>query len=164
LEGAVERAFEVGFVASEIVVFGRLGGAFGVGSAEGVVAGHDVFFVQAQEVQDGEVVFALEVAVEHFGFDAEASLESPGGSDDPFEKEVLEGAGGLEELLELLAEFVEFGLVLVVEEESLGEQAVTEGILGDGGFAFRGCGAGALAGVMTVGEDLFLGSHGLVLS
>jgi hypothetical protein len=148
VEGAVERALDAGFVAAQ--------GGEGVGTAD-----------VAQEVigEAGARPHVLVIPVDSSGvidraeleeatFDEADAGETPGGHDDLFDEEGLDGAGGLQFVLEGLAGGVELVLVLALDAGAQGGEAMRQCILADGGLALGGFGAGALLSVLAIGVDL----------
>ena len=149
VEGFVERALQAGFVAVEENQ--ALGGVIvGVGQMEPRILGatYAVFGVEAVEFQGG-------------GFQLLAAAEAPEVEDELAEDGELGGGLGLVFFEEGVAELVEGVLVLGIEGEVFGGEAVFEGIEAGAELAFIGLGAGAFGGVAAVGLDLFAGSHGV---
>lgn len=129
IEGAVELAVEGGFVAvDEVEDAGLIGeSAEGAGGADGggtvgVVEGHFL-------VDDGL-------------FDTPGAHLAPVGGGEFLDEGAGGGGGGLMFEGELMEEFIEEGLGLVVEDDGLGEEAVAEAIAG-GGLAAFGCSGSA---------------------
>ena len=95
---------------------------------------------------DGEVVGAVELLFDEGVEDAASEglglLEPPVEIGDAVGQGGLEGADGVDVVFEGVAEGGEFGVLFGADEEAAGEQAVLEGVLGDGVFTFGGFGAG----------------------
>jgi hypothetical protein len=168
VEGAVEGVAEGAFVAEEF--------AEGVG---GAVAGEDL----AEEggvlqillfggggggrVRDGKRAVLAEV-VEAGGnetfFDAGDAAEAPLGGGHLGDEELLEIVGGLEADAEGVEELLEFARVLLREDGVAGEESVLAGVAAAAGLAWRGLGAGAALGVLTIGGELAWRGHGTPLA
>jgi hypothetical protein len=153
-EGAVEGALDAGFVAAQE--------GQGVGAA-------DVALVEIGEAgARGQALVALgdifgvigPAELEEATFDEAEAAETPGGHDDLLDEEGLEGADGLELVLEGLAGFVEFVHFLAFDANVFGGEAVGEGVLADDGLALGGFGTGALLSVLAISVDLLLRCHG----
>jgi hypothetical protein len=88
------------------------------------------------------------------------AAESPGGVDDLGGEDVLDGGLGVEFFLEFLGEAIVAVGVFVGEGDFGGAEVVGGGVLGGGGFALWGAGAGGLLGVFAVGGEFFGGNGG----
>jgi hypothetical protein len=151
VESAVKDALEVGLMTAEV--------------GEGVAAG-DVVVIDETDVVGGVVVpleAVLQVVdalvVEARLEDAEAA-EAPGGHGEVADQLVLDGASRGQVIPKRLPEALELGRVFGGQEDLLGGETVSDGVQGGARFAFGGAGSRALAGVATIGFDLFFCGHG----
>ena len=96
----------------------------------------------------------FEKPIKQAGFDAGATLETPGGADDFDGEGFLEGALGKEIAPETGADCLVFRFLFGTDEAVHREEAELEGVAGGTGFAFGGDGSGAVLGVELVGGDL----------
>jgi len=135
LEGAeLAEATEVGALETGVVA-----GEAGEGPVAGVVG-------EAVVRASGEV-----------GFEAADTAEVPGRVEELSEEVLLEGALGLEVVLEGGLEELEFLAFVGSDHQIAGVQAVLEGVLGGAGLALGGAGSGGKLGVCDVGCLLGLG-------
>jgi hypothetical protein len=101
--------------------------------------------------------------VEGFVLEAFGALESPGEADGAVGEGGFEGALGGQFGEHLVAVGLEFAWIFANDDGVAGDQAVLESVLGDGGLACGGAGAGGFLGVLAIGLDLGFGGHGLPL-
>ena len=163
-DGFVEAVFEAASVHEEAVEDAGVGEVFDDDAAEGEV-GIGVRWGTQGSLESGEGaggVFGVE-GVEGLVLEAFGALESPGESYGAVGEGGLDGAFGGEFGEHLVAVEFEFALIFADNDGLAGAQAVLEGVLGDGGLAFGGAGAGGFAGVETIGLDLGWTRHGLPL-
>jgi hypothetical protein len=97
--------------------------------------------------------------VEAGAFDIPQTAETPFGDGHDLDKSLLGGALGLVLLMEASEEFVEVFQVFSAKDYAAGEHAVTGGIFGAAGFAFRGDGAPGFQRVDAIGGDFSVRCH-----
>jgi len=124
-----------------------------IGALEaGVVAGEAVESLFAGVVGEAVVRASGEV-----GFQTPDAANIPGRVDELAEEVLLEGASGLEVVLEGGLEELEFLALVGADDQVPGVQAMLEGVLGGAGFPFGGAGSGGKLGVVGVGGLLSCG-------
>jgi hypothetical protein len=140
--------------------FGLAGGleniAFRDCAVEGPVGLGSVARKGLEPAEDG---FEVERLLAQIEFQAVEEVESAVGCGEFEHAGGFGGADGLEVAAAFLEGPVKAGLPVRRGEGRSGAEAVLEGVLAAAGFAFRGSGAGAFAGVGAVGSDLSGGGH-----
>ena len=104
----------------------------------------------------GEVTHA---EIEQAGLKGAQTLKAPGGHDHLLDQEIFGGPDGLVLGFESLEHFLEFLLILVLEDGVFGGKAVAQSIEADGIASFGSIGACALLSIQAIGIDLFLRRH-----
>ena len=82
-----------------------------------------------------------------------------GSHDHLLDQQIFGGPDGLVLGFESIEHFLEFLLILVLEDGVFGGKAVAQSIEADGIASFGSIGAGALLSVQPIGIDLFLRRH-----
>ena len=155
MEGMVEGALGAGEGAADLVE---------TISAHGVAADGESVDGSRGDLFALENSLALAVIIgrgkfEEAGFPAEGAEDCPCGGEELGDEDTFGWSGGLVLVVEGPAEAAERGAVFAWKEESIGVEAVAEGVEPDGCAALFGFGPGALERVKSIRLDLFFGSH-----
>ena len=152
-EGLIEGAAVAGFVAVKEFE-GAAGVSEGAEGMGGAVGGSEVFVV----------VVEVLVLVDHHqfgdgGFAGVAAVEPPGSDGEAVDEFVLGGGEGLVLVDEFLPVPVEFVFGFAVENDELGVESVSAGILRRRALAFRSYGAMRFCAVGAGVEDFLFSGH-----
>jgi hypothetical protein len=152
-EGAVVGALDAAALEGDLSQVGLLVAALGVkGEAQILLGGLRVI---AGDLLGGAGLGQIE----HVGFHSGEAAQAPDRSHQAVNQFELDNVDGAEAGVEAEIEFVVEVLVLAVEDEHGGIEAVLHGVETDFVLAFWGFGPGTLLSIPAIGPDLFARCH-----